>query len=331
MSDQQQDRENKTAPDDLDKTVLLNKTASFDTAGQSAGRSINAANVSDAPHHAEPGSLENQDPTRRLEDTQQLPKMTAAGEQDGPIRQPFPQQEQEQTAPQGSDVRELQPDKDLQKKAKQGPKKWLTRRRKKALLLIAGFFIAVFIGFVLAGYRQDQADLQNNERQHQEQQMQTRQQQLDAQEGDLQKERQALEKKKKDLEQQQRDLERQQGRLEGRSQAMQESADGESGLQKILDKVTGQSDKKKQAAADNQQQSADAAATAADVQQSINDAQAKLDDVQQKLDDVQSLKDEAGKVKDKAANTYAENKDTIDTVLSYAKEGASMLGDLLFH
>ncbi|MGN0950966.1 MAG: hypothetical protein ACI4OH_09570 [Mitsuokella sp.] len=325
MSDQQQDRENKTAPEDLDKTVLLNKTASFDAAGEKSGSSINAP-------QGKPAAANEKEPASRLEDTQQLPKMTAAeGAQDGPIRQPFPQQEQEEE-PLQPGVRELKPDKDLQKKAKQQEKKkWLTRKRKKALLLIAGFFVAVFIGFALAGYRQDQADLQNNERQHQEQQMQARQQQLDAQEGDLQKQRQALEKKKKDLEQQQRDLERQQGRLEGRSQAMQESADGESGLQKILDKVTGQSDKKQKASADNQQQSADTAAAAADVQQSINDAQQKLDDVQQKLDDVQSLKDEAGKVKDKAADTYAENKDTIDTVLSYAKEGASMLGDLLFH
>ena len=55
-----------------------------------------------------------------------------------------------------------------------------------------------------------------------------------------------------------------------------------------------------------------------------------LDDVQQKLDDVQSMKNEAGRVKDKAASAYAENKDTIDTVLSYAKEGATMLGNLLF-
>ena len=54
-----------------------------------------------------------------------------------------------------------------------------------------------------------------------------------------------------------------------------------------------------------------------------------LDDVQQKLDDVQSMKNEAGRVKDKAASAYAENKDTIDTVLSYAKEGAVMLGNLL--
>lgn len=54
-----------------------------------------------------------------------------------------------------------------------------------------------------------------------------------------------------------------------------------------------------------------------------------LDDVQQKLDDVQSMKNEAGRVKDKAASAYAENKDTIDTVLSYAKEGAAMLGNLL--
>lgn len=272
------------------------------------------------------------DKTVRLDDTQSLPHVTDAQSigDDAPIQQPFPQQgEPGQTDAQGNDVRELSPDKDLQKKA--NDKKWLTRKRKKAILLGVGFLIAVFIGFALAGYRQDQADLQNNERQHQEQQMQARQQQLDAQEGDLQQQRQALEKKKKELEQQQRDLERQQGRLEGRGQAMQESADGESGVQKFLDKVTGQADKKKQAATENQRQSADAAATAADVQQSLNDAQQKLDDVQQKLDDVQSLKDEAGKVKDKAANTYAENKDTIDTVLSYAKEGVTALGDLLFH
>lgn len=279
-----------------------------------------------------PAGEKSTDKTVRLDDTQSLPHVTDAQSigDDAPIQQPFPQQgEPGQTDVQGNDVRELSPDKDLQKKAKD--KKWLTRKRKKAILLGVGFLIAVFIGFALAGYRQDQADLQNNERQHQEQQMQARQQQLDAQEGDLQQQRQALEKKKKELEQQQRDLERQQGRLEGRGRAMQESADGESGVQKFLDKVTGQADKKKQAAAENQQQSADAAATAADVQQSLNDAQQKLDDVQQKLDDVQSLKDEAGKVKDKAANTYAENKDTIDTVLSYAKEGVTALGDLLFH
>ncbi len=321
MSDQQS-MENKKAPapDDFDKTTLLNKTASFTAAGESAGSAINASQGTQAG---------------RMDDTQQLPKMADAagahGEPTAPIKQPFPQQEQEKDTLQ-PDVRELRPDRDLQKKARQqGPKKWLTRKRKKALLLGAGFLVAVFIGFALAGYRQDQADLRSNERQHQEQQMNERQQQLDAQEGDLQAERQALEKKKKELEQKQRDLERQQGRLEGRSQAIQESADGESGVQKFLDKVMGQSDKKQKAAAENQQQSADASAAAADVQQSLNDAQAKLDDVQQKLDNVQSLKEEAGKVKDKAASTYAENKDTIDTVLYYAKEGASALGNLLFH
>ena len=33
---------------------------------------------------------------------------------------------------------------------------------------------------------------------------------------------------------------------------------------------------------------------------------------------MQAMKNEAGKVKDKAASTYEENKDTIDTALSYA-------------
>ena len=202
-------------------------------------------------------------------------------------------------------------------------------RHKKALLLGVGFLIAVFIGFALAGYRQDQADLQNNERQHQEQQMQERAQKLDAQESDLQKQRQALEAKKKALEEKQRSLEREQGRIEGRGQALQDSADGESGVQKFLDKVTGQAEKKQKAAEENRRQGADAAASAASVQQSLDDAQSMLDDVQQKLDDVQSMKNEAGRVKDKAASAYAENKDTIDTVLSYAKEGAAMLGNLL--
>lgn len=274
------------------------------------------------------------DKTARLDNTQELPPLTddLQGKPEAPIKQPFPQAGDEVPI---SDVRELTPDKALQQRAKQQAEarkkqqSWFLRH-KKPLLLGVGFLIAVFIGFALAGYRQDQADLQNNERQHQEQQMQERAQKLDAQESDLQKQRRDLEAKKKALEEQQRDLERQQGRIEGRNQAMQESADGESGLQKILDKVTGQSEKKQQAAEANRQQGADAATSVANVQQSINDAQSMLDDVQQKLDDVQAMKNEAGKVKDKAASTYEENKDTIDTVLSYAKEGATMLGNLLF-
>ena len=128
-------------------------------------------------------------------------------------------------------MRELAPDKDLQEQAKkqaEARKKqqsWPVRH-KKALLLGVGFLIAVFIGFALAGYRQDQADLQNNEHQHQEQQMQERAQKLDAQESDLQKQRQALEAKKKALEEKQRSLEREQGRIEGRGQALQDSRSG---------------------------------------------------------------------------------------------------------
>lgn len=269
--------------------------------------------------------------TARLDDTQELPGLAAAQPKEEPIQQPFPQDE----AAAGGDVRELEPDKALQEQAKnqvEARKKqqsWAVRH-KKALLLGVGFLVAVFIGFALAGYRQDQADLHNNERQHQEQQMQERAQKLDAQESDLQKQRQALEAKKKALEEKQRNLEREQGRIEGRGQAMQDSADGESGVQKFLDKVTGQAEKKKQAVAENRRQGEDTAASAASVQQSLDDAQSMLDDVQQKLDDVQSMKNEASKVKDKAASAYAENKDTIDTVLSYAKDGAAMLGNLLF-
>ena len=126
------------------------------------------------------------DKTARLDDMQELPPDLAASAatEEEPIQQPFPQAGGSAA---GGDVRELAPDKDLQEQAKkqaEARKKqqsWPVRH-KKALLLGVGFLIAVFIGFALAGYRQDQADLQNNEHQHQEQQMQERAQKLDAQE-----------------------------------------------------------------------------------------------------------------------------------------------------
>ena len=302
-------------------------------AGEKPERPGAAGKAEPVDRTASRGRTASLDKTARLDDTQELPPDLAASAatEEEPIQQPFPQAGGSAA---GGDVRELTPDKDLQEQAKKQAEvrkkqqSWPVRH-KKALLLGVGFLIAVFIGFALAGYRQDQADLQNNERQHQEQQMQERAQKLDAQESDLQKQRQALEAKKKALEEKQRSLEREQGRIEGRGQALQDSADGESGVQKFLDKVTGQAEKKQKAAEENRRQGSDAAASAASVQQSLDDAQSMLDDVQQKLDDVQSMKNEAGRVKDKAASAYAENKDTIDTVLSYAKEGAVMLGNLL--
>ena len=302
-------------------------------AGEKPERPGAAGKAEPVDRTASRGRTASLDKTARLDDTQELPPDLAASvaTEEEPIQQPFPQAGGSAA---GGDVRELTPDKDLQEQAKKQAEvrkkqqSWPVRH-KKALLLGVGFLIAVFIGFALAGYRQDQADLQNNERQHQEQQMQERAQKLDAQESDLQKQRQVLEAKKKALEEKQRSLEREQGRIEGRGQALQDSADGESGVQKFLDKVTGQAEKKQKAAEENRRQGADAVASAASVQQSLDDAQSMLDDVQQKLDDVQSMKNEAGRVKDKAASAYAENKDTIDTVLSYAKEGAVMLGNLL--
>ena len=174
------------------------------------------------------GRTASLDKTARLDDTQELPPDLAASAatEEEPIQQPFPQAGGSAA---GGDVRELAPDKDLQEQAKKQAEvrkkqqSWPVRH-KKALLLGVGFLIAVFIGFALAGYRQDQADLQNNERQHQEQQMQERAQKLDAQESDLQKQRQALEAKKKALEEKQRSLEREQGRIEGRGRVSRSSS-----------------------------------------------------------------------------------------------------------
>ena len=104
-----------------------------------------------------------------LDKTAPLPDDLQGKPEEAPIKQPFPQTGDEAPI---SDVRELTPDKALQQRAKQQAEarkkqqSWFLRH-KKPRLLGGGFLIAVFIGFALAGYRQDQADLQNNERQHQ--------------------------------------------------------------------------------------------------------------------------------------------------------------------
>lgn len=255
----------------------------------------------------------------KLDDTQSLPPLTDAAEQEESIQQPFPQQ--------NDDVRQLQPA--LDRESGQGG--WLTPRRKKAILLCAGFLIALFAGFAIAGYRQDQADLAANERQYQAQEMKDRQQKLDQQEKDLQQKRQQLEQQKKELEQQKRSLQQDSDRLAGRQEQMAADDASSSTVQKLLDKVTGkEADRQKAAQSAQQQQSQNTSSTDA-VNQSLADAQSMLDDVNAKLSDVETMKNEAGKMKEKAANAYDENKDVIDTALYYVKAGASMALDMLLH
>lgn len=254
----------------------------------------------------------------KLDDTQSLPPLTDAAGKD-PIRQPFPQK--------NGDVRQLRPAAGAQEE-RHG---WLTPKRKKAILLCAGFLIALFAGFAIAGYRQDQADLAANERQYQAQEMKDRQQKLDQQEKDLQQKRQQLEQQKKELEQQKRSLQQDSDRLAGRQEQMAADDASSSTVQKILDKVTGkEADRQKAAQSAQQQQSQNTSSTDA-VNQSLADAQTMLDDVNAKLSDVEAMKGEASKMKEKAETAYDENKDAIDTALYYVKQGASMALNMLLH
>lgn len=253
----------------------------------------------------------------KLDDTQSLPPLTAEEVPEAPIQPPFPQQE--------GDVRQLRPTTDR----RAGQDGWLTPKRKKAILLCAGFLLALFAGFALAGYRQDQADLAANERQYQAQEMKDRQQKLDQQEKDLQQKRQQLEQQKKELEQQKRSLQQDSDRLAGRREQIAEDGESASPVRKILDKVTGKETERQEAAQSAREQQSKNTSDTDAVNQSLADAQAMLDDVNAKLSDVETMKDEASKMKAKAESAYAEHKDVIDTALYYAKEGASMALDML--
>lgn len=252
----------------------------------------------------------------KLDDTQSLPPLTTAAKPEDAIQQPFPQQ--------NDDVRQLRP---VAGKGERGG--WLTPMRKKAILLCAGFLIALFAGFALAGYRQDQADLAANERQYQAQELKDRQQKLDQQEKDLQQKREQLEQQKKELEQQKRSLQQDSDRLAGRQEQMAADEASSSTVQKFLDKVTGKEAERQNAVKSAQQQQSQNTSSTDAVNQSLADAQSMLDDVNAKLNDVEAMKGEAGKMKAKAERAYDENKDVIDTALYYVKEGASLALDML--
>ncbi|SFT84661.1 hypothetical protein SAMN02910356_02398 [Selenomonas sp. GACV-9] len=268
-----------------------------------------------------PGDVEQVKSARRpsLSDTQELPPV----DDELGIKPAFPQGRT------GSNVRELSRDDREPEEAKAKPKKFLTAGRKKALCLMGGFAAALFIGFMIAGYSQNQSDKQQT-RQVQEQQLKDKEQKLAGQEADLKARREQLEKQKKDLQEQQRQLEEQSSRAKGRNEQLGDSAPG-SPLGKLVDKVTGKEAERQRQMEQNKQQSAESDTQAADVRKSIDEAQKMLDDVNAKLDSVAAMKQEASQLKERAAAAYEENKGTIDEAIRYAKIGAGMLEGLLSH
>jgi len=194
-------------------------------------------------------------------------------------------------------------------------------KRKRNVIFAIGFVIAVLLGFIAAGYSQQSAERAENQRQHQEQQLQSQQAKID-------KDTKDLEAKKAQLEQQKQELEQQSARAQGRNEQL--ANDESSGIGKLIDKVTGKDAKRQQAKAANDAEQSAAQSDAGNIDQSIENVQQMLDDVDQKLDTAKNVKQDASAALEKAQTAYDENRGTIDAVVSYAKTGAQMLGNLLF-
>lgn len=321
-----QDDNEKAQPDDMEKTQVMKP------AGKAASAQVEATQyigVVEQPQAEPPKEKLSERPyqpgtkKQELDDTQSVPRVDAEGREETPIQQPFPKNYR------SDGVRELPPDKDLQQAARpQGS--WLQTHKKKAALLAGGFILALFLGFMLAGYEQNKSEEAQYQRYQQEQAMQDKQKDLNQQEADLKQQQKELEQRKKELQKQEKELEEQSSRAKGRNEALNDEK-SEGTLGKLIDKVTGKEDERQQSIQQNKETSAQADTSVEDVKQSINDAQQMLDNVNQKLDSVSQMKQEANTIADKAKDTYAENKGTIDTALYYAKQGANLLADWLLN
>lgn len=238
---------------------------------------------------------------------------TAAGGQPpkSPMGQgtPQPGSPYDPEGPQGPD--------DPQKKAASSAK------RKRNVIFAIGFVIAVLLGFIAAGYSQQSAERAENQRQHQEQQAK-----IDKDTKDLEAKKAQLEQQKQELAKKKQELEQQSARAQGRNEQL--ASDESSGIGKLIDKVTGKDAKRQQAKAANDAEQSAAQSDAGSVDQSLENVQLLLDDVDQKLDTAKSVKQDASAALEKAQTAYDENRGTIDAVVSYAKTGAQMLGNLLF-
>lgn len=222
----------------------------------------------------------------RLDDTMEMP----------PVRPEAGQSQAGEPMPHGH-VRRLSPQAGQQPGQPMTPlkPKFWTRKKKRAAILGGGFLVALFIGFMLAGYSQEKQQVAQQQRIEQ-QQMKDRQAKLDGQVADLQQQKQRLQRQISDLEDRQAALEKQQ----------QKNA-----FDRIMDKVTGNKD------ASSSERSA--------VQQKMNEAQSMMKDVDKKIDQAQTVGQQASDVKQKAVETYKENQGVINQALDYAKAGAQLV------
>ena len=256
-------------------------------------------------------------------DTQPLPRIDETEVEE--IQPAFPQQGGD--TDKVSRVREI-PAETIPSPRPKAKKHFFTPGRKRGLLLAGGFVLALFGGFMLAGYSQDQSEAKQNQYQLEQQKMQAREQKLADQENDLKARRQELERQKKELQERERELEDKASRAKGRNEQIAENAP-DSTFGKFMDKVTGKEAKRRDQQKENEAIAAQAEGDVAKLKQSIAEAQNMLDDVDAKLDTVAEMQQEASRIKAKAESAYAENKDVIDKAVHYARLGADVLSDWL--
>lgn len=252
----------------------------------------------------------------RIQDTQPLPRID-----DGEIiHQPIPQVRED------SKVKELPPDLKLRRQKTKSKK--FTAKKKRAIILGIGFLLALFLGFALAGYSENQLAEKNNARIMQEQELAAKEKDIAAKEDDLKARRAELEKQKQELEEQEKKLAAAKNIVEGKNAALDEDKPS-TAIGKIVDKVTGKAADREKAAKENTAASQKASDDLANIKQSINDAQNMLNDIDEGLAKVSAMKNEAANVRGKLAATYEENKGLVDSLVGYTKNGMDMLKNIL--
>lgn len=263
-------------------------------------------------------------PAPKLDDTQTLPALPGEAGEDPLAEAGRPRRHR--------GVRELAP---VPMESRQEPapaegKAGAARRSggKRAAVLAIGFLAALFLGFLLAGYSQERTERAANEQAHTEQQLLEKQAKLERDAKALEAEKARLEEEKRALEAKKQQALEASARAQGRSEQI--GSETSSGVRGFFDKVTGKEKARQAQKAESDQAAAAAQSDAAQLDQSIEEAQRMLDDVNEKLDAAKTVQQEAGTALEKAKTAYDENKDTVDTVLSYAQTGAKMLGQFLF-
>lgn len=258
---------------------------------------------------------------KKLEDTQSLRPVTEAEEE---IKPAFPKVNRSEG------VRELASvpasGAEISGAGKRG--KGSSQGMVKFFLLAAGFMVALLLGFAMAGWSQDRSAEKEQARQQQEAHMAAREQKLMEQEAELREERERLTRQKQVLEAHRQEVAEKSARLQGQNDQLAEESQ-KPGLGRLLDRMTGKEQERKEALDSNNRQNAQLQDEAASVKQSIAQAQAMLEELDQRIDDVQAMKHEAEVFRSKVESTYEENRDTVDQVVYYVKQGAEMLQGLL--